>query len=154
MFFLVCAGYESVESSPRQNDRSRDCLTFLEEIEVFINRLLSQDRRGVQKTEQHVPRRGCVRTLLLSLVMSKNPANERESDKPAETPVEGIVNIHAAAKVGSSAHVRVRMIQHSPAADPKLVEEARRFARELKEKEGPKEDPINPNPEAPLIVQP
>jgi hypothetical protein len=113
-----------------------------------MNRLLIQDRRRVQKTEQHVPRRGCVRTLLFSLVMSKNPANERE---PAETPVEG--NIHAAAKVGSSAHVRVRLIQHSPAADPKLVEEARQFARELKEKEGPKEDPINPIPEAPLIVQ-
>ena len=105
------------------------------------------------ETEQHVPRRGCVRALSLSLVMSKNPANERESDKPAETPVEGIVNIHAAAKVGSSAHVRVRLIQHSPAADPKLVEEARQFARELKEKEGPKEDPVNPIPEAPLIVQ-
>jgi hypothetical protein len=70
-----------------------------------------------------------------------------------QEPTPGSFNIHAAAKVGASAHVGVRLIQHSPAADPKLVEEARRFARELKEKEGPKEDPINPNPEAPLIVQ-
>jgi hypothetical protein len=118
-----------------------------------MNRLLIRHRRGVQKLNSTSLDAGACARYRCSLVMSKNPANERESDKPAETPVEGIVNIHAAAKVGSSAHVRVRLIQHSPAADPKLVEEARQFARELKEKEGPKEDPINPIPEAPLIVQ-
>ncbi len=84
--------------------------------------------------------------------MSENPVNEQQPDKPAEKPVYGVVNIQAAAKVSSSAQVRVRLIQHSPAADPKLVEEVRKFERELKEKESQKEDPINPSPEAPLIL--
>jgi hypothetical protein len=44
----------------------------------------------------------------------------------------------------------VRLIQSSPDADPKLVEEARKFERELKEQGV--EDPIDPDREAPLIL--
>ena len=44
----------------------------------------------------------------------------------------------------------MRLIQHSPDADPKLVEEVRKFERELKEQGS--EDSIDPDREAPLIL--
>ena len=73
--------------------------------------------------------------------------------KPPAKPVEGGVHrVRAAAAATSSADVRVRLIQQSPTANPKLVEEARKFAREVKEKQGDAEERIDYIPEAPLIV--
>ena len=80
--------------------------------------------------------------------MPENPEEQEQSDKPSGKTLEGKVEIRAA----SSATLRVRLIQQSPAADPKLVEAARKFAQKLKEKEGGEEERIDRIPEAPLIL--
>jgi hypothetical protein len=78
-----------------------------------------------------------------------NPENDKPTDKPPGKPVEGILRISAGATSTSSAHVRVRLIQNSPDADPEMVEEVRKFERELKEKESQNKDS---NLEAPLVL--
>ena len=80
--------------------------------------------------------------------MPENPEEQEQSDKPSGKTLEGKVEIRAA----SSATLRVRLIQQSPTADPKLVEAARKFAQKLKEKEGDEEEHIDYIPEAPLIL--
>ena len=69
------------------------------------------------------------------------------NDKPGETKtyrpaVRGVIR--------SSGDVNVRLIQSSPAADPKLVEIARKFAREFKAKYG--DVHVTRVPEAPLVL--
>src|ERR1700694_2024562 len=75
-----------------------------------------------------------------------------QSDESPGKVVEGRVRIQAAGTATSSGHVRVRLIQQSPTANPKLVEAARKFAQRLKEKEGDEEEHIDYIPEAPLIL--
>ena len=77
--------------------------------------------------------------------MPENPEEQEQSDKPSGKTLEGKVEIRAAS-------LRVRLIQQSPTADPKLVEAARKFAQKLKEKEGNEEERIDRIPEAPLIL--
>jgi hypothetical protein len=77
---------------------------------------------------------------------------EKAREKPASgviRPLEG-VKMGAKASLTAKATVVVRLIQSSPDADPKLVEEARKFERELKAQGV--EDPIDPDREAPLIL--
>lgn len=81
--------------------------------------------------------------------MPDNPENDQQSDKPPGEPVEGTVDIRLAGKATARAQIRVRLIQHSPDADPELVEEVRKFERELKEKGSQNEDS---NLEAPLVL--
>ena len=73
-----------------------------------------------------------------------------QPDKPPGKSVEGTVRIQPGMTATANAQVRVRLIQHSPDADPKLVEEVRKFERELKEQGS--EDSIDPDREAPLIL--
>jgi hypothetical protein len=80
--------------------------------------------------------------------MPENPEEQEQSDNPSGKTLEGNVEI----RVASSATLRVRLIQQSPTADPKLVEAARKFAQKLKEKEGDEEERIDRIPEAPLIL--
>jgi hypothetical protein len=80
--------------------------------------------------------------------MPENPEEQEQSDKPSVKTLEGKAEIRAAA----SATLRVRLIQESPTADPKLVEAARKYVQKLKEKEGDDEKRIDRIPEAPLIL--
>ena len=75
-----------------------------------------------------------------------------QSDESPGKTAEGTVRIQTAGTVTSSGSVRVRLIQQSPTANPKLVEAARKFAQRLKEKEGDEEEHIDYIPEAPLIL--
>jgi hypothetical protein len=93
--------------------------------------------------------RACKRTLFYALEMPDNPENDQQSGKPPGEPVEGTVDIRLAGKATARAQIRVRLIQHSPDADPELVEEVRKFERELKEKGSQNEDS---NLEAPLVL--
>jgi hypothetical protein len=72
-------------------------------------------------------------------------------EEPDKTPGKP-VRIHLSGKATASVQVRARLIQHSPDADPKLVEVARQMARELKEKHGDVEEHIDYIPEAPLVL--
>ncbi len=79
-----------------------------------------------------------------------------EKDKPEEpdrsnpSVIRPLGGVKVGAKAGLPATVTVRLIQSSPYADPKLVEEARKFERELKAQG--LEEPIDPDREAPLIL--
>lgn len=73
-----------------------------------------------------------------------------EPDKPNPSVIRPVGGVKMGAKAGLTATVTVRLIQSSPYADPKLVEEARKFERELKEQG--LEEPIDPDREAPLIL--
>ena len=75
-----------------------------------------------------------------------------QSDESPGKTAEGTVGIQTAGTVTSSGSVRVRLIQQSPTANPKLVEAARKFAQRLKGKEGDEEEHIDYIPEAPLIL--
>ena len=75
---------------------------------------------------------------------------QEQSAKPSGKPVEGIVRLSGTA--AATAQIRVRLIQESPTADPKLVEAARKYMQKLKEKEGDEEKHIDHVPEAPLIL--
>lgn len=82
----------------------------------------------------------------------KQQGHEEQGELPAETPGEPL-GISLAGKVTSSGHVRARLIQHSPVADPKLVQSARKVARELKKKKMEKKaDSAEPPVEPPLIL--
>jgi hypothetical protein len=74
--------------------------------------------------------------------------NEQQPDKPV--PVN--VGVQLAGTATASARIHVRLIQASPAANPKLVEAARRFAEKLKEQEGDQEEVIDDIPEAPSLL--
>ena len=82
--------------------------------------------------------------------MPDDPQNENERDKSA------VVRISLSATSTSSAEVHPRLIQQSPFANPELVEAARKFAEEVKQKEGDAEYSVGldqePLPDAPLIV--
>jgi hypothetical protein len=74
-----------------------------------------------------------------------------------DQPEKKVVRLAGAAKATSrsSGTLRVRLIQHSPLADLKLVEEVRQFERELKEKESHKgvtEAPVDSSLDDPLIL--
>jgi hypothetical protein len=74
-----------------------------------------------------------------------------KADEAKKAPAELLhPSVKIGGKVGVTAQVRVRLIQHSPDADPKLVEEVRKFERELKDQGS--EDSIDPDREAPLIL--
>jgi hypothetical protein len=75
---------------------------------------------------------------------------EDKPDEPNKAPGKPVLlSGKATVRATSSGQLRVRLIQSSPDADPKLVEEARKFERELKEQGS--EDPIVYR-EAPLIL--
>jgi hypothetical protein len=81
----------------------------------------------------------------------KDRAEELGKDKdipPSDTPRH--FGGKAVPQFKGSGALTVREIQSSPYADPKLVEEARKFERQLKEQG--LEDPIDPDREAPLIL--
>jgi broad specificity phosphatase PhoE len=80
------------------------------------------------------------------------PEKEKEQEKPSPEPVEGTVYLATHGYATSSATVRVRLVQQSPTANPKLVEAARRLAQRLNEEEGDEEKRIEHIPEAPLIL--
>jgi hypothetical protein len=82
--------------------------------------------------------------------MTKSMAEEKQTQSDESTG--GAIRIQNAGIVTSSGSVRVRLIQQSPTANPKLVEAARKFAQRLKEKEGDEEEHIDYIPEAPLIL--
>ena len=86
------------------------------------------------------------------MTLSMPEEKQSQSDKSPGKTAEGTVRIQTAATATASAHVRVRLIQQSPTANPKLVEAARRFAQRLKEKEGDEEEHIDYIPDAPLIL--
>ena len=86
--------------------------------------------------------------MTISMAEEKQPQSDESPGKTAE----GTVRIQTAGTVTSSGSVRVRLIQQSPTANPKLVEAARKFAQRLKEKEGDEEEHIDYIPEAPLIL--
>jgi hypothetical protein len=88
---------------------------------------------------------------IIYLEMPEN-SRARAPKKRRGQDMDGKVEISPAATATSSAEVRVRLIQHSPAADPKLVEEALEFARELKQEIVHNKDAVNLSPEAPLIL--
>jgi len=77
---------------------------------------------------------------------------EKAPDKPASGVIRPLKGVKMGVKAGltAKATVVVRLIQSSPDADPKLVEEARKFERELKAQGV--EDHIDPDREAPLIL--
>jgi hypothetical protein len=86
--------------------------------------------------------------MAISMPEEKQPQSD---ESPGKTEEE-TVRIQAAGTVTSSGSVRVRLVQQSPTANPKLVEAARKFAQRLKEKEGDEEEHIDYIPEAPLIL--
>ena len=63
--------------------------------------------------------------MTVSMAEEKQPQSDESPGKTAE----GTVRIQTAGTVTSSGSVRVRLIQQSPTANPKLVEAARKFAR-------------------------
>ena len=64
------------------------------------------------------------------------------SDESPGKTAEGTMRIQTADTVTSSGSVRVRLIQQSPTANPRLVEAARKFAQRSKEKEGEEEETL------------
>jgi hypothetical protein len=84
--------------------------------------------------------------------MPEDPEEQKQSEKPSSDTEEGKVRIPLSGTATASAQIRVRLIQQSPTADPKLVEAARKYAQKLKEKEGDEEKRIDHIPEAPLIL--
>jgi hypothetical protein len=79
--------------------------------------------------------------MTISMAEEKRPQSD---ESPGET-AEGAVSIQTAGKVTSSGNARVRLIQQSPTANPKLVEAARKFGhlREFCEEQHLNPDSIN-----------
>jgi hypothetical protein len=89
--------------------------------------------------------------LCYALAMPEDKPDE-DPGQPAPRIIYRPATVQISAESGVTANVRVRLIQSSPDADPKLVEVARQMAQELKEKQGDVEEHIDYIPEAPLVL--
>ena len=82
--------------------------------------------------------------------------NEPKTSGETGRDVKLAANMGAHGGIHAKLEVRPRLVQQSPKANPKLVEAARKFAEEVKAREGDAEYYVGmdqePLPEAPLIV--
>jgi hypothetical protein len=105
-----------------------------------------------------IRKQGMIRFLAMTMARPEN-LRPQDAHKPGrqgriQEPERQLKGFRRSARrpSHSAAQVRVRQIQHSPAADVKLVAAARRFEQRLQKLRGENEVWVGPPQKAPLIL--